>query len=210
MQKMNQEKKINLLNKFDFIRYWNNSIKEIKSTKALALAGLFIALKIAMSAIYFTVPGPTETRIYFSFIITSLGSMIYGPFLGLWAGFVSDTVGFLVYPTGSYFFGYCITSMVTGLLYGLFLYQQKITVLRLFICKASVNIICNIGLNGLWASMLSGGHLFTIMLSRTPKNLMMLPIEVTLLYITFSVMIPILNKVSLLPPESYQKQISLY
>lgn len=190
--------------------YWKQAGAEVKSTKVLAIAAMFIALRIAISSIYFTVPGFSSSRIYFSYIVVSIGGLIYGPVVGFWSGFVSDTAGYLIHPTGAYFFGYCLTSMVSGLLYGLFLYRKRITLVRLFCCKLTVNIVSNIFLNGLWSSILMGGYLFEVLIARVPKNLIMLPVEVALLYITFSVMLPILKRTHVLNYDLANDKVQLY
>lgn len=193
------------------ISYWKRATLEMKSTKMLVLSAIFIVLKIAIASIYFTVPlGISTSRIYFSYVITSIGCMIYGPVVGFWSGFVSDTVGYLIHPTGVYFFGYCITSMATGLVYGIFFYRKKITILRLACGKLAVNIICNILLNGLWSSMLSGGHLLEVLIARTPKNIIMLPVEILLLYIVFSVVVPVLRSKKIISFIPYEGKMKLY
>lgn len=188
---------------------WKEALNELKSTKTLALAAVFVALKIAISAIYFTVPAVSNTRVYFHFLVTSLGGVIYGPVVGFWAGFVGDTAGYLINPTGAYFPGYCITAMVTGLIYGVFFYRRKITVVRIVICRLAVSVVCNIVLNGMWSSILMGGHLLEVIIARTPKNLIMLPIEVVMTYITFRAMLPVLKSRNILSYELLTDKIPL-
>lgn len=174
--------------------YWKSATNELKSVKTLVLASIFIALQIAMTSIYIPVPVMGTQKIFFSFLVVSLGSLIYGPIVGIATGAIADLLGFLIHPQGAYFVGYTITAMVTGFMYGLFFYKTKITITKLIICKFCINMLINVPMNGLWESILMGAEYFALVLARIPKNILMLPIEILLLYIVFGRLIPILKK----------------
>ncbi|MFI3116221.1 MAG: folate family ECF transporter S component [Clostridia bacterium] len=174
--------------------YWKKSLTELKSVKVLVIASIFIALKIAISSIYIPIPNIGTQRIYFSFIVTSLGCAIYGPIVGALSGLVGDILGYLIFPQGAFFIGYTITAIVSGFIYGIFFYKTKVTLLNISICKFLINMLLNVVLNGLWDSILIGSNYFALVISRIPKNLIMLPIEIFIMYILFKRVIPILEK----------------
>ncbi|MFI3227770.1 MAG: folate family ECF transporter S component [Clostridia bacterium] len=190
--------------------YWKSAVTELKSVKTLVLASIFIALQIAMTSLYIPIPAMGTQKIFFSFLVVSLGSFIYGPIVGIATGAIADLLGFLIHPQGAYFFGYTITAMITAFMYGLFLYKSKITVFRLIICKFCVNMLINVPLNGLWDSILIGKGYFVLLVSRIPKNLLMLPIEILLLYIVFRRVIPILQKEKIISYAPFDKKIKWF
>ena len=180
--------------------YWSSSAEKLKSVRYLAIMAIFIALKTMMSSLY--IPVSENLRIGFSFIVTAVEGAVIGPVAGLISGAVTDLVGFMIFPSGPFFFGYTITSMLGVFLYALFLYRQKITILRLALCKFSVSALCNVILGSLWSAMLySKGYLFYLTNSLI-KNAVLLPVEIMILVLVFNVMIPVLTKSRLIEPQN--------
>lgn len=191
-------------------RYWQLAVGELTSVKSLAVAAIFIALRIAISSFYIPIAGVGTNRVYFSFFVNSLGTMVYGPVVGMISGMVSDLLGFFIHPSGPFFFGYTLTSMAGSFLYGLFLYRQKLTITRIALCKVAVNIFVNVMMNGLWDSILTGKGYLALLSTRIIKNLVMLPIEIALLYLFFSWLIPILKAEKLLEYSPFDDYIHLF
>lgn len=186
-------------------RYWQQSLQDFKSLRMLTLAALLIALRLILKN--FNIPIAEGMNIYFGYLLNALGAMIYGPVMGMATGFVVDNLGFFLFPSQyGYFFGYTITAMAGSLIYALFFYRARITVLRIALAKLSVNVFVNIMLGALWSSMLySKGYLYYLARSIT-KNLIMLPVEIILMTLFFQVMIPVLRQMKLIPPQP-QKRI---
>lgn len=89
--------------------------------------------------------------------------------------------------------------MIAALIYALFLYRKKITVLRLFGAKFLVNYLVNVGLGSLWSQMLYGkGYLYYLVKSLI-KNSLLLPLEVIALAALFAVLVPVFSRLGLLP-----------
>ena len=66
----------------------------------LAFSGLVCAMAIVLESLPIYLLGPS-LKIYFSFLAVSLGCMCYGPVVGMMAGAIIDTVGFLLAATAS-------------------------------------------------------------------------------------------------------------
>lgn len=185
--------------------YWRSALSEVKKLRQLTFAALICALSIVVGGFFITVGD--NLRIYFTFFITAVGCAVYGPVLGLMVAAVTDTLNYIIFPSGAYFPGYLLSEMVGALIYSLFLYRKKITVLRLFGAKLLVNYLVNVraGLPvepaALWKGLplLSGKSLI--------KNSMMLPLEVMALAALFSVLVPTFSRLGLLPGHS-QKELS--
>ncbi|MEG2814519.1 MAG: hypothetical protein RSA79_07940, partial [Oscillospiraceae bacterium] len=93
--------------------------------------------------------------------------------------------------------------------YALFLYRSKITILRIVLCKITVNFFINVALNSLWDSMIMGKGYLALVFGRLAKNAIMLPIEVLLIVIFFSCMVPILKKQKLICYSPFEKTIKI-
>lgn len=190
--------------------YWKSAMSEFKSTKTIVLASVFIALYVALSSIFIQIPLPLglgNQRVYFTFMVVSLGALIYGPIMGMAVGVVSDLLAFLIHPSGAFFIGYTITALVVGFTYGIFFYKTKISILKIIICKFCVNMFVNVPLNGLWDSILAGKGYLALVSVRIPKNLIMLPIEILLIYIVFSRLLPILSKQKIIKECPFENKI---
>lgn len=177
--------------------YWKSAAGELKSLKRLVFAALMCALSIVVGALYVTVGD--NLRVYFTFFITAVGCAVYGPVVGMLVAAVTDTLNFLLFPSGPYFPGYLLSEMLAALIYALFLYRRKITVLRLFSAKFLVNYVCNVALGSLWSQMLFGkGYLYYLVKSLV-KNTLLLPLEVMAMAALFAVLVPVFSRMGLLP-----------
>ena len=119
--------------------YWADARAQLKNVRMLTLAGIITAASIVLESFPIYLLG-TSLKIYFSFLVISLGCYVYGPAVGILVGFANDTLGFLISSFGEpYFPGYLITAMLSGLIYGTLLYRQRITVLRLVVVRLIIN-----------------------------------------------------------------------
>lgn len=180
--------------------YWRAALGEVKNLRRLTFAALCCALSIVIGGFFIAVGD--NLRVYFTFFVTAVGCAVYGPVLGVMVAAVTDTLNYVLFPTGAYFPGYLLSEMVGALIYSLFLYRKKITVLRLFGAKFLVNYLVNVGLGCLWSQMLYGkGYLYYLVKSLV-KNSMLLPLEVMALAALFSVLVPTFSRLGLLPGHS--------
>ncbi|MGN0981300.1 MAG: folate family ECF transporter S component, partial [Candidatus Limivicinus sp.] len=90
--------------------YWKSAAGELKSLKRLVFAALMCALSIVVGALYVTVGD--NLRVYFTFFITAVGCAVYGPVVGMLVAAVTDTLNFLLFPSGPYFPGYMLSEML--------------------------------------------------------------------------------------------------
>lgn len=190
--------------------YWHEAFSELKSIKKLTIAALFIAITLVVRSFFIPIPVLGGQRIYFTFFVKALGTIIYGPILGAITGAMSDYIGAMLFPTGAFFIGYTITSAVSSFLYGIFLYKTKLTITKIFLSKLSVNLIGNVLLNSLWSVILMGNGFWVIALARLPKNLILLPIETFIMYIVFKIMIPIMKQEKVIDYSPIQDKIKWF
>ncbi|MBQ3076612.1 MAG: folate family ECF transporter S component [Clostridia bacterium] len=180
--------------------YWREAFACLKDLRCLVLAALLVAGRVAVTSFY--IPLAENLKISFGFFLNASGAFLYGPVVGLLTGFATDILGFFIHPQGAFFPGYTLTAMMGSFVYGLFLFRAKITPLRLFFCKLSVNLFVNVGLNCVWSAMLySKGYLYYLF-RNTGKNLLMLPIELLILLAVFRLVVPIATAAHLAPEGS--------
>ena len=179
--------------------YWKSAASRLKSIRVLVATALLIGVTIAITTLY--IPLPNNLHVFFDYTPKALCAMLCGPVAALGVGFVMDILGFLARPMGAFFPGYTVTTMVTMLIYALGFYNQKITLPRIAITKLIVNVVCNIGLNSLWNSMLMGKAFVVFLAGSATKNLLLWPIEVLVMVIVFRLVTPVLEKYKLIAKQ---------
>lgn len=191
--------------------YWTDARAQLKNVRMLTLAGIITAASIVLESFPIYLLG-TSLKIYFSFLVISLGCYVYGPAVGILVGFANDTLGFLISSFGEpYFPGYLITAMLSGLIYGTLLYRQRITVLRLVVVRLIINYGSNVLLGSVWKAMLYGKGYYYYFTTGLIKNTTMLPIEVLLMVLMFQLALPALARSGLLPKEvAVQKRLAWF
>ena len=90
--------------------YWKAAAGSFKSVRMLAVCAMFIALRIAIGAVF--IPVGENLRVYFTYAVTALGASIYGPLMALAEGFISDILGYFIAPSGGFFPGYTLSAML--------------------------------------------------------------------------------------------------
>lgn len=188
-------------------KYWQAAAAEFKSLRSITFAALVIALSIVIGSLF--IPVGESLRIKFSFLVISVGAMIYGPVVATVAGAASDVVGYLMFPSGVFFPGYTLSAMLGAFIYGLFLYRTRITVLKILLAKFLVNFVVNVGLGSLWSAMMFGKGYIYYFAKSIIKNTLMLPIEVIMLVVLLQLLLPILMRLKLVP-EQESKRIKLF
>ena len=88
-------------------------------------------------------------------------------------------------PTGPYFPGFTVSGAVSGIIYGLLLYQKdiaKISIKRILIAVVINTVIVNMLLNSLWLNIMYGkGGFIAIISARVVKELVMIPVNTILI-----------------------------
>lgn len=153
--------------------------------KKLILAGLLLATTIVLNR-FLSIKTPILV-ISFSYIPVMLSAIMLGPWYTMLIAGFADLIGALLFPFGAYFVGYTISAVISGLIYGLFLYRKKefsnkSFILRLILSTLIVLIVCNCLLNTIWIYITTKEALFAILPTRLLKQLIMLPIQVVSIY----------------------------
>ena len=179
--------------------YWKLAASEVKSVRVLVLAALLTALRIAVKSLKIMV-GP-DLSITFGFLINSVGSMIYGPVVAIIASAISDTLGAILFPSGTYFFPFIFEEIAGGLLFALFYYRAKLSTPRVIAGRFSVTLLCNLILNPIllyyYYLFVLGKSYKLLSLPRIIKNLALFPLQCLILVILFNALLPFTNHMGL-------------
>lgn len=177
--------------------YWHDAVRDFKKLSTLAFSAVMIAACVALSYVP-SIPIADKVRVTWGFLARALCGMVGGPVNALVFGAAEDTISFLLHPTGPYFPGYTLTTMLGTLIYALFLYRTNVTVVRIFLAKLCTNVL-NVTLGALWSAILySKGYLYYASASLV-KNAVMLPVQTAMLAVFFAAALPVLSRIGFLP-----------
>lgn len=179
--------------------YWADAFAELKDTRMIVTAALLIALRVAMKGL--AIPLAPNLKINTAFFVNALGAMIYGPVVAAVAAAISDTLGCIIFPQGVYFFPFIFIEIAGSVIFALFLYRAKVTVIRLalsrFCIDFFVNIVLNMPIMAMYYDVVLGQSYTWLQLPTIAKNLCMFPVEAILLVMFMSVMLPIVYRLRL-------------
>lgn len=145
------------------------------NTKKIAELGLLISLQILLT--HFLSINTPIVRIGFGFLPLSVIGMLYGGFTAGICAVIADIMGILLFPTAPYFPGFTLTAFLTGLTYGILLYNKPKSWQRILISALVVCIIFNLGLDTLWLSIIIGKGYIGLLPTRILKTIIMVPIQ---------------------------------
>lgn len=160
---------------------FKSSFMLFKDLRTMVFAALMSGISIVMN-MFFRLDIGMDLRISFGFLAVAVGAYMCGPAVGMVIGGLSEILSYIIKPTGPFFPGFTVTAILTAMVFGIFLYQKKVSIVSCIVSKLTVNVILNAGLNTIWLSILYGDGFFVMMPARLLKNLILLPIEVAILY----------------------------
>ena len=185
--------------------YWADAASELKDTKMLVVTALMIALRVALKPL--AIPLGPQLSIQTAMLATALGAMIFGPVVAIPAAIVSDTVGFMIYPTGDYFLPFVLTEIASTMFYALLLYRANVTPVRVMLSRFCICFFVNVVLQQFiyaWWYVYIGNPdqakesiLGIMTLSRILKNIAMFPIESVVLTVFLRFLLPVTKRAKL-------------
>ena len=185
--------------------YWQDAAAEMKDIKMLVVTALMIALRIALKPL--APPLGPQMYIQTATLATALGAMIFGPVLAIPAAMISDTIGFMIFPTGDYFLPFMLTEIASTLFYALCLYRAKPSATRVIIARFLICFVVNVVLQQLifaWQYTYMGNpdkakdSIMGIMTTaRLFKNLFFFPIESVVITLFLKVLLPVTSRAKL-------------
>lgn len=199
------EKYVSILSR----QYWRDAMSQLGDVRMLTMAALFVALRVVVKFISIPV-GNTSLQITFDAYVNSIGSLIYGPMVGLMVGLTSDVLGELVRGRiAQFFIPFAVVEMTSSFLFGLFFWRRRITVSRALWAKFTVNTICNMVLTTAclwWMYDFYGMEKSKLLMPldttlRIVKNLVMFPLQAIIIVAIMSSTVPMLVRMKVVDPH---------
>lgn len=149
--------------------------------RKVIFSGLFLASTIVLSR--FLAINTPIVSISFSFLPIILSAMMIGTGYTVLISGLSDLIGALLFPFGAYFPGYTLSSILAGLIYGLFLKKSKDLsykqfLFRLIVSCILVSLICNLCLNTLWIWITTKKAIVVFGTTRLIKEAILIPVRI--------------------------------
>jgi len=143
------------------------------STKKLVLASIFCALNIVLTRFFSVMIMENTVRLGFGNLPIILSGMLLGPFAGALTGIVSDIIGVMVNPMGSFHPGITLSMALTGLIPGLVVAlnpKRKLSFINILTSHLLVYICISLGLTTFWLSQLMGRAFLVMLPGRAVGN----------------------------------------
>lgn len=163
-----------------FTELFISSSKELRNVRCITLTAMMAALSIILG--YLTVMPNPDIKIGFSFLPNNFVYYLFGPTVGAIYGAMVDILTFIIKPTGTFFPGLTLSASLTGLLYGIALYQKPISLKRIILTNLIYMLTIEVPLNTYWLSILNGSNFFALLPVRALKGGIMFVISTVLLY----------------------------
>ena len=156
-------------------------------TKMLVTASLLIALQIILSR--FLSINAWNLKIGFAFTAVFVAAYLYGPWFAAVVAAIADVIGAGLFPSGAFFPGFTLTAVLTGVVFGLFLYKKQ-TPGRIIAAVAVDQLLLSLLLNSYWLSILYGSPYVPLLATRALQCLVMTPV----MYFTISALSKLLAR----------------
>ncbi|AEF84533.1 conserved hypothetical protein [Treponema primitia ZAS-2] len=156
----------------------------MSKTKKLVLASLLLAILIVVERLL-SVQTPI-LRISFAFVPVTLSALLLGPVWSALVAGLGDVIGALLFPKGVFFPGFTLSSLVTGLIYGLCIYNPKSNkkfLQGLILANVLILIFVRMGLTSIWVAITTGRAWTFFVATRLTAALIMMPIQVGIMYL---------------------------
>ncbi len=144
--------------------------------KQLVTVSLLIALEVVLSR-FLSISTPV-VKFSLGFVPIVIIALLYGPLYSAAAWGISDFLGANLFPIGPYFLGFSVTVFLSGLVFGMFLYQKKITFLRVALASIIVCFVVQFSLDTYWLTLILGKGFFALSPIRFIKALVICPVMI--------------------------------
>ncbi len=158
------------------------------NTKTMTQAAFLVALSIALTRFASIMVLPT-LRIGFGEVPLIMSGMLFGPIVGGITGAAADLIGIMINPQGPPHFGFTLSSMLWGIIPGLYVMYFKskgekeniFSPLRVVTIVGTCYLVISLGLNTYWLSQLYNKGVIAMLPSRTISALINIPIQSTII-----------------------------
>ncbi|MFA5576003.1 MAG: folate family ECF transporter S component [Tissierellaceae bacterium] len=163
----------------------NNRISTGTLTQAGFLTAISIVLTRFVSVMVPLAGGLPALRLGFGEIPIMMAGLLFGPVVGGISGMIADLIGAFTFPQGPYFPGFTLSSILWGVLPGIYsLYLAKksdsgniFTFKRVLFIAIAVTIPVSLILNTYWLSIMMGKGFLVLLPGRLLSDIVKVPLE---------------------------------
>ena len=159
----------------------------MSKNKKIILSAFLLALLIILSRF-----ASIQTQLLVistSFIPIMMSAIWLGPKYSTLIAALGDLIGAILFPFGTYFPGFTISSAISGWIYGIILHpktEEEISRGK-FIAKLTISSVLDLGIvniliKSLWLHILYGEAYLVIISTRVVAQIVMLPIQVLVIF----------------------------
>ena len=160
------------------------------TTGVIVRLGLLIAMEVVLSR--FLSIQAWNIKIGFAFIPVVVAAMYYGPVAAGIVGAVSDFLGALIFPIGTYFPGFTFTAFLIGIIFGLFIYKEQ-SIKRITLAVVINQIFCSLIINTYWIHTLYGSPYIETAVSRLLQCGVLTAVQIAVTYKLATALMPALK-----------------
>lgn len=128
-------------------------MKENK-TRMIIYLGILIAIGIVLTR-FLSIPTPF-VRIGIGFLPTVIAGILFGPFYAALMAVIKDILGTLFFSSTGFFPGFTLSAMISGLVYGGFLYNRPRSFWRVATVTLIEKVFVSLLLNTYWLYLITG------------------------------------------------------
>ena len=165
----------------------------------MVLAAILLALLIVLSR-FLSIKTPVLV-ISFAYVPIMMAAILLGPKYSTLIAALGDLIGAILFPFGTYFPGFTISAGLSGLIYGIFLYQKtneqinsKTFLMKLIISNLLVLGIIEIFLVSFWIKLLYDKAYLLVLADRVLAQVIMFPIRIISIFALTKFLQPFLNQ----------------
>lgn len=136
-----------------------NSAKELSSVFSLTAIGMLLALRIILGIFANSTMAlfGNMVKISLNFLPIAIAAAMFGPICAALIGGLGDVLSFFLNSAGgTYFPGFTLNGIITGLILGYFLYKNNVTVKNVLISWTINAVIVEILMSGYWLYFIYG------------------------------------------------------
>ena len=146
-----------------------------KRTNMLVMMAMMIALNVVLSR--FVSINAWNIKIGFTFVTVYAIAHQYGYIAAAVTAALGDFIGAILFPIGPYYPPFTISAAVTGIVYGLLLYQNEDT--KRIIAAVAINqFIIGLLINSYWIHLLYKADFAALLSTRILQSCIMTAVEI--------------------------------
>lgn len=202
-----------------FFSMFKRSAESLKDLRTITTTGILLAMAVAIRSLAIHIT--PDLRIIFTFVPLCVIAMLYGPVVSGMSAVALDIIGYIIDNRGARGYSPQLAAVVllTGVIYGCFLYRDKISLIMIILARGIAVILCNICLNSYFLYSLYINKDFSIFTAdknawdmfltwlwtsfRLPKNLAELPLDFIILMVVLPAALTAYNRVA----KNFKKKV---